>query len=127
MLRSQYCNKSNRKRKQSTAPITPCSVPYREPLDEPVAATEPVGAPVGSGGDRNGSNGSSLTANSGLTTPPSETAMVPSWRLAEESAKKREALQRVRELELELAEIRGAMRSKRDEWCFRGGKAVNNR
>ena len=60
------------------------------------------------------------SAKSGVPKPIlCETALVPSWRLAQETAKKREALQRVAELERRVAELEAALKSKRDEFVFR--------
>jgi hypothetical protein len=44
---------------------------------------------------------------------------VPSWRLREESTKRRAAERRVEELEQRVAELERALKSRRDEFVFR--------
>jgi hypothetical protein len=64
--------------------------------------------------DRDQSRSSRVAANSGSVEPhslgqsekPLETAMVPSWRLAEESQKRRDLQAKVKALEARISELK---------------------
>jgi hypothetical protein len=109
-----------------------------------------AGSPGRVGGQGNGSGGSNGGGGSASTTPAMSViteytqpehkatagAMVPSWRLAEETQKKREALAQVaelqaqfqaevRELRQRVEELETALRSSRNEWQFRRGKRAS--
>jgi hypothetical protein len=78
------------------------------------------------GGSHETAGMSAVTEYTTKSVEINTTAMVPSWRLAEESARKREALARCKALEAELrasqercSELETALRSSRNEWQFR--------
>ena len=48
--------------------------------------------------------------------------MVPSWRLAEEAAKKRELLAENKALKDRIAELELVLKANRQEWVWRRGK-----
>jgi hypothetical protein len=79
----------------------------------------------GSNGGGNQAGGSALKATALSDSEeyiPSKTAMVPSRRLAEETAKKRELLAENKALKARVSELETALKASRNEFVFRRGK-----
>jgi uncharacterized protein (DUF736 family) len=58
-------------------------------------------------------------------TTPSEKALVPSWRLAEESQKRRDLKAKLEDALQRIDELEAALRSSRNEWQFRRRSTSN--